>query len=159
MQSLPAPHPFVLLTSKYSPQNFLKHPQSMFLLCLRDQVSHPYSKICDWWYSCLSYASTLSTMSWRRIGRLQVVSNILNLGTRLRWALSFTARSLYPRGKEPPVPIGQDAGWAPESVPTRRRKGKKIPAPAKNGIPVIQLVSQSLNWLRYRGSSCPLTVM
>jgi len=29
-----------------------------------------------------------------------------NLGTRWRWAVSFTPRPLYPPGKDPPVRIG-----------------------------------------------------
>jgi hypothetical protein len=28
--------------------------------------------------------------------------------------------ALYPRGKDPKVPIGQEAGWAPEPVWTQR---------------------------------------
>jgi hypothetical protein len=28
--------------------------------------------------------------------------------------------ALYPRGKDPPVPIVQEAGWAPEPVWTRK---------------------------------------
>jgi hypothetical protein len=27
--------------------------------------------------------------------------------------------ALYPRGKDPPVPIGQEAGWVPEPVWTQ----------------------------------------
>jgi hypothetical protein len=34
----------------------------------------------------------------------------LDLGTSWRWVISFTPRLLYPRGKEPAVPV-QGAGW------------------------------------------------
>jgi hypothetical protein len=34
--------------------------------------------------------------------------------------------ALYPRGKEPPVPIGQKAGWAPEPVWTQRIEKKSF---------------------------------
>jgi len=43
---------------------------------------------------------------------------ILDLGTRWRWAVSFTARPLYPRERAL-VLIGQEAGWAPEPFWTR----------------------------------------
>jgi len=46
--------------------------------------------------------------------------------------------------REPPVPIGNEAGWAPESVWTRWRR-EEIPAPGGNGTPVVQPVVQSLN--------------
>jgi hypothetical protein len=36
---------------------------------------------------------------------------------------------LYPRGKDPPVPIVQEAGWAPEPVWTQRLEEKSF-APA-----------------------------
>jgi hypothetical protein len=34
--------------------------------------------------------------------------------------------ALYPSGKGPPVPIGQEAGWAPESVWTQRLEEKSF---------------------------------
>jgi hypothetical protein len=51
---------------------------------------------------------------------------ILDLGTRWRWVVSFTPRPLYPPGKEPLLPIGQEAGWSPEPVWTRGW-GEKFP--------------------------------
>jgi hypothetical protein len=39
----------------------------------------------------------------------------LHHGTSWR-LVSFTPRPLYTRGKESPVPIGEEAGWAPEPV-------------------------------------------
>jgi hypothetical protein len=35
--------------------------------------------------------------------------------------------ALYPRGKDPPVAIGQEAGWAPEPVWTQRLEEKSAP--------------------------------
>jgi hypothetical protein len=38
--------------------------------------------------------------------------------------------ALYPRGKDPPVPIGQEAGWAPEPVYTQTLDEKScLPPP------------------------------
>jgi hypothetical protein len=43
MQFSPASRHFFSLRSKYSPKHLvLKHPQSVFSLKVRDQVSHPY---------------------------------------------------------------------------------------------------------------------
>jgi hypothetical protein len=61
-------------------------------------------------------------MPWRYMGEWGYSSNLLDLGTRWRWAVSFTPLPLYPPGKEPPVPIGQKAEWAPESVWTLWRR-------------------------------------
>jgi hypothetical protein len=45
---------------------------------------------------------------------------ILDLGTRGgEWSTSRPGRALHP-GKGPPVPIVQEAGWAPEPVWTQR---------------------------------------
>jgi hypothetical protein len=43
-----------------------------------------------------------------------------NLGTKWRWVVSFTLRSLY-SGKGSPVPTGWKAGRNPEPVSTWRR--------------------------------------
>jgi hypothetical protein len=37
--------------------------------------------------------------------------------------------ALLPPGKEPPVPIVQEAGWAPEPVWTQRIEEKPLPLP------------------------------
>jgi hypothetical protein len=52
---------------------------------------------------------------WRRLGGEEVqLLLILDLGTRWgEWSASRPGRSLPP-GKWPPVPIVQEAGWAPE---------------------------------------------
>jgi putative component of membrane protein insertase Oxa1/YidC/SpoIIIJ protein YidD len=42
MQFSPTSCHFIPLRSKYSKHPVLKHPQSMFSLNVRDQVSHPY---------------------------------------------------------------------------------------------------------------------
>jgi hypothetical protein len=39
--------------------------------------------------------------------------------------------ALYTQGKDPPVPIAQESGWAPESVWTQRLEEKSF-APAGN---------------------------
>jgi hypothetical protein len=45
----------------------------------------------------------------------------------------------YPRGKDPPVPIVQEAGWAPEPVWTQRLEEKPF-APAGDRTPIAQPV-------------------
>jgi hypothetical protein len=47
--------------------------------------------------------------------------------------------AFYRRGKKPPVPIVQEAGWAPEPVWTQRLEEKSF-APAGNRTPVVQPV-------------------
>jgi hypothetical protein len=45
--------------------------------------------------------------------------------------------ALYPWGKNPPVPIVQEAGWAPEPVWTQRLQ-KKFSASVGDRSPVVQ---------------------
>jgi hypothetical protein len=47
--------------------------------------------------------------------------------------------ALYPPGKGPPVPIGQDAGWAPEPVWTQGLE-EKSSASVGDQTPVAQTV-------------------
>jgi hypothetical protein len=67
-----------------------------------------------------------------------------------QWSASRPGRALPP-GKEPPVPIVQEAGWAPEPVWTQRLEEKSCLCRRSNqGRPVR---SQSLYSLSYPGSS------
>jgi hypothetical protein len=47
--------------------------------------------------------------------------------------------ALYPRGKDPPVSIGQKAEWAPEPVWTQRLE-EKSSAPVGDRTPIVQPV-------------------
>jgi hypothetical protein len=38
--------------------------------------------------------------------------------------VNLTTLAALPAGKDPPVPIGQEAGWAPEPVSTMWKVGK-----------------------------------
>jgi hypothetical protein len=51
------------------------------------------------------------------------------------------APAALPLGKEPLVPIGQEAGWAPEPFWTRWFR-EKFPAPTGNLTPIVQPVAQ-----------------
>jgi hypothetical protein len=51
---------------------------------------------------------------------------MLDLGTRWGLVVSVTPRSLFTPGKEPPVPIEQEAGWASELVGTQRLEEKSF---------------------------------
>jgi hypothetical protein len=54
--------------------------------------------------------------------------------------------ALYPRGKEPPVPIGEEAGWASEPVWTQRLE-EKSSASVGDRTPVVQpVVDQYTDW-------------
>jgi hypothetical protein len=69
-------------------------------------------------------------MSWRRLGERKyssysVSTSALDGG---EWSASRPGRALPP-GKGPPVPIVQEAGWAPEPVWTQRLEEKSF-APA-----------------------------
>jgi hypothetical protein len=48
--------------------------------------------------------------------------------------------ALYPRGKDPPVPIVQEAGWAPEPVWTQRIE-EKSSAAAGDQTPIARSFS------------------
>jgi hypothetical protein len=47
--------------------------------------------------------------------------------------------ALYPRGKSPPVPTVQEAGWAPEPVWTQRLE-EKSSASVEDRTPAVQSV-------------------
>jgi len=49
--------------------------------------------------------------------------------------------ALYPPGKGPPVPIIQEAGWAPEPVWTKRLEEKCL-ASAGDQTPIVQSVAR-----------------
>jgi hypothetical protein len=51
------------------------------------------------------------------------------------WSASRPDRALVPE-KGPPVPIGQEAGWAPEPVWTQRIEGKPS-VPAEDRTPIV----------------------
>jgi len=62
---------------------------------------------------------------WRRLGGRELLL-IHDLGTRWgEWSPSRPGRALPP-GKGPPVPIVQEAGWAPEPVWTQRLEKKSF---------------------------------
>jgi len=50
----------------------------------------------------------------------------------------YAPEALPPR-KETPMPLGEEAGWTPETVWTRWRR-KQIPASAGNRTPIVQPV-------------------
>jgi hypothetical protein len=52
------------------------------------------------------------------------------------WSVSHPGRAL-PRGKDPAVPIVQEAGWAPEPVWTQRLEEKSF-SPARDRTPIAR---------------------
>jgi hypothetical protein len=67
-------------------------------------------------------------------------STILDLGTRWRWEAILTPLPIYPPGKDPPVPIGQEAGWVPEPVWALWRGAKSLSA-ARNRTMAVKPVA------------------
>jgi hypothetical protein len=67
-----------------------------------------------------------------------------DLGTRREWVVSITPRPHFTPGKEPPVPIVQEAGWAPEPVWTQRLE-EKSSASVGDRSPVAQSEANHYN--------------
>jgi hypothetical protein len=74
-------------------------------------------------------------------GSEYIIPCIIDLGTRLRWVLSFMPRPLYPQGKSPWYPLDRRLGG------TQRRSGRggeeknSHPLPGLKP-PIIQPVAQ-----------------
>jgi hypothetical protein len=90
---------------------------------------------------------------WRRLGERRYSSSFttsaLDGG---EWSASCPGCALPP-GKWPPVPIEQEAGWAPEPVWTDARGKILLPLPGiKPQSPGHPVRSQALYWLSYPGS-------
>jgi hypothetical protein len=66
---------------------------------------------------------------------------ILDLGTRWGWVVSVTPRPRFTPEERPPVPIGQEAGWASEPVWTQRLEEKEPSASVGDRTPVVQSVT------------------
>jgi hypothetical protein len=66
---------------------------------------------------------------------------------RGEWSESRPGRALAP-GRGPPVPIGQEAGWAPESVWTQRLEEKSfcLRRGSNADHPVVQSVARHYDW-------------
>jgi hypothetical protein len=62
---------------------------------------------------------------------------IIDLDTRLGWVVSVTTRPRFAPGKEPAVPIVQEAGWAWELISTQRLEKNRFLCRGSNpGCPV-----------------------
>jgi hypothetical protein len=77
---------------------------------------------------------------WRRLGEEEYSSYSLTTSALDEgvWSASRSGRALPP-GKGPPVPIVQEAGWAPEPVWTQRLQEKSF-AFAGDRTPIVQPV-------------------
>jgi hypothetical protein len=72
--------------------------------------------------------------------------------------VSFTPLPLYPPGKGPAVPIGQDAGWAPELAWTTQRREHSLSYLNKfavlSGSPIMSCkLCTVAEWLRLGATS------
>jgi hypothetical protein len=82
-----------------------------------------------------SHYTQLKCRRERRYSSYSFITSALDGG---EWSASRPGRALTP-GKGPPVPIGQEAGWAPEPVWTQRLEAKSfVPSgiePRSPGLP------------------------
>jgi len=69
-----------------------------------------------------------STTPWRHTESGGKAPHILNIDAWWSWVVSLTYLPLLP-GKKPPVLIGYEAEWAPESVWAWWRREKTLPLP------------------------------
>jgi len=69
-----------------------------------------------------------------------IVPCTLNLGTRWRWVVSFTAQPLYPQIKSPWYPLDRRLG-KPQNQSKCGAKEKKIPTPARDWTLVVQIIT------------------
>jgi hypothetical protein len=80
---------------------------------------------------------------WRRLRREELIFIlILDLGTRWGWVVSFTPQPRVNPEERTPVPIVQEAGWAPEPVWTQRLEEKSFRLCRGSNLdrPVVQSV-------------------
>jgi len=123
-------------------------PLHIFFFLSRSRLCH-YSVGGAWWhlgfyesfpiyiYIYIKVKQSRYT-PWRRLGREEYSSysfttSALDWG---EWSASCPGRALPP-GKGPPVPIVQEAGWAPEPVWTQRLEVKSF-APAGDRTPIAR---------------------
>jgi hypothetical protein len=93
-----------------------------------------------------SYEAKLSRYTpWLRLGerRYSFHSFLTSAQDRGEWSASRPGRALPP-GKGPPVPIVQEAGWAPEPVWTQRLEEKSF-ATAGDRTLIAQSLRYGLN--------------
>jgi hypothetical protein len=100
-------------------------------------LSHPVSLVTGFILAGLDVKVSRYT-PWRRLGGEEYSSysfttSALDGG---EWSASRPGRDLPP-GKGPPLPIVQEAGWAPEPVWTQRLEEKSF-APAGDRTPIAQ---------------------
>jgi hypothetical protein len=63
---------------------------------------------------------------------------ILNLGTKWKWDLSFTPRTLYLRGKNPRYQLDTGLAGPRADLEAMAKRKYSIIAPAENWAPVVQ---------------------
>jgi hypothetical protein len=86
------------------------------------------------------------------IGVGGIVSYIPDLGTRRRWAVSFTFRPFYPRGTSPRYPLNRKLGGLQRRLSAvEKRKNSQPPPGIKNPNPDRPARSHSLYRLSYSG--------
>ena len=113
--------------------------------CWIQFISTHNAKKCSIYPKCtLVQALRLSTSHMAHRRSRGIASPFHDHGTRRGWGVSVTPRLLYTPGKDP-VPIVQEAGWAPGPV----WRGAENLAPTGTRSPHHSACSQSLHLLRY----------
>ena len=96
----------------------------------------------------LVQALRLCTGRTAHVGRRGIALPFLDRSTRRRWGVNVVLQPLFTPGKDP-VPIVQEAGWAPGPVWT----GAENLAPTRIRSPDLPACSKSLYRLSYRSHS------
>jgi hypothetical protein len=107
-----------------------------------------FTQACLW--DCFAQSGPATRHGWRS-GWASVASGgkvFLKLGTRWGERSALRPGRALPPGKEPPVPIVQGVGWAPEPVWTQRVE-RKILCPCRGSNPGRPVRSQTLYWPSY----------
>jgi hypothetical protein len=72
--------------------------------------------------------------------------------------VSFTPRPRLPQGKRLPVPIVQEAGWAPELVWTQTLQEKSFVSPANRTMVVQSVIRQYTELYRLRNTAIIMAI-
>jgi hypothetical protein len=99
-------------------------------------------------------------MPWGPRGGVEAeIYSFFNLGARWEWVVNATPRPLYPHPERGPLPIVQEAGWAPGPVCTREENlaPHRVSIPGPSSVPISTELSQLTFWVRQRIISgwCP----
>jgi hypothetical protein len=96
---------------------------------------------------CLIQEHTSKAVPMKTCEEWRYGSAILDYGTRWSWVISFTPRPLYPLGKDLPISIGCEVGWATEPAWTLWSRDKSCICQESNlGLPCLRAPLHRLSY-------------